>query len=287
MEEGEATKIPMLFSMTDYGGKVCRTKINILDIEGGKITEDWTRVRIPLQAFNYYKNDVNMSNIKDLRLDLQKSGDVHIDAMKVVKHHHPFPNHHLNPAQTVYRPDLPLTLGENPDSWWGVNEARSANFKFQEASESDLEQGGHNTPASQTLLVNYKKGDDDGLWNDFGFAMHDWEKVDFYEHHRTAALRFRMKTQEVPKMQISFVSSKGPRRMIQTRLKPEHIRTTEEGMCDVIVPIKSFPFFEELNWSVMQEVRFKLLASANFEMSQIELTEFRGNPQNPTKWKSR
>jgi hypothetical protein len=79
IDSGELSNVPMFFILEDYGGKQCRAKINYLDLEGGKIDTQWRRIRIPFQAFNYEKRGVNMSNIKELRLEFQRKGHLHID----------------------------------------------------------------------------------------------------------------------------------------------------------------------------------------------------------------
>ena len=79
IDSGELSNVPMFFILEDYSGKQCRAKINYLDLEGGKIDTQWRRIRIPLQAFNYEKRGVNMSNIKELRLEFQRNGHLHID----------------------------------------------------------------------------------------------------------------------------------------------------------------------------------------------------------------
>ena len=66
LDSGELTKVPMFFSLVDYAGKNCFSKINILDIEGGKIDTSWTKILIPLSTFKYQNKGVNISNIDNL-----------------------------------------------------------------------------------------------------------------------------------------------------------------------------------------------------------------------------
>ena len=128
MDKGSASKIPVFFTLTDYGNTMCRAKINILDIEGGRIDTSWTRVRVPLQAFNYKKKGVNLSNIKDLRMELQRSGNIHIDAIKLVRHQHNYlpASENDNAVESL----LPMVIGEGSANWWGVNPSISNNFNF-------------------------------------------------------------------------------------------------------------------------------------------------------------
>ena len=142
-----------------------------------------------------------------------------------------------------------------------------------------------NTPAVQEAVqVDYVKVKGNA-WNDFGFAFHQWERVNLSGHYRTAALHFVLKTTTIPKLRVSLVSYTGPQRSIQTTLRPEHIKPLDDGLSEVYIPIKSFKNFENVNWSAMQEVRFKVLQDAQFEIGNFELIEFRGNPEKPTQWK--
>ena len=48
------------------------------------------KIRIPLQSFNYEKRDVNMNNIKELRLEFQRKGNLHIDNIIIVPYEHKY-----------------------------------------------------------------------------------------------------------------------------------------------------------------------------------------------------
>ena len=132
LDSGELTKVPMFFSLVDYADKNCFSKINILDIEGGKIDTSWTKILIPLSTFKYQKKGVNISNIKELRIELQKSGNIHIDNMKIVPHVHDY-----NYQQSLFSKTFntfPISIGNEKKYWWGINEKYSDNFKFTTAS---------------------------------------------------------------------------------------------------------------------------------------------------------
>ena len=60
---GVLSNVPMFFILVDYGGKQCRANINFLELEDGKIDNNWRKIRIPLQSFNYEKRGVNMLSL--------------------------------------------------------------------------------------------------------------------------------------------------------------------------------------------------------------------------------
>ena len=47
-DSGEFYKVPMFFALVDYAEKQCFSKINLLNISGGIIDQEWRKVLIPL-----------------------------------------------------------------------------------------------------------------------------------------------------------------------------------------------------------------------------------------------
>ena len=128
IDSGSVSNTPMFFILLDYGGNQCRANINYLDLEGGKIDTQWRRIRIPLQAFNYEKRGVNMSNIKELRLEFQRKGYLHIDNIIIVPHEHNYKktkNTFIKVLETY-----PIPIGAGKDYWWGINTKHSSSPKF-------------------------------------------------------------------------------------------------------------------------------------------------------------
>ena len=72
VDSGSFSKIPMFFSLVDYNEKQCYSRMNILGIEGGVIDQKWRKVIVPLSTFKYQKKGVNISNIKELRIQLER-----------------------------------------------------------------------------------------------------------------------------------------------------------------------------------------------------------------------
>ena len=85
---GKFSSVPMLFSLADYSGKQCFSKISISGMEDGIVDEKWRKVTIPLPTFKHEKKGVNISNIKDLRIQLMNKGDFHLDDIKIVPYKH-------------------------------------------------------------------------------------------------------------------------------------------------------------------------------------------------------
>lgn len=275
VDEGFLTKVPMFFSLQDYGGKRCVTKMSILDMEGGGIGQDWTRVHIPLQAFRPERNGVNMANIKELRIEFQGKGDVHVDDIRIVPHEH---HYGLSPDASTYRvKSLPLAIGRGQEFWWGINPAESDQFSFVPQESGD-------ETVSESVLADVKLSGKKP-WNAFGFGVHEWLGVDMLAHHRTAAFEFRVWGEKVPKMRLLLLAYSGEKRRVQKVILPKYCTPVGDGEWRVRVPIKSIPGYETFGWNALKEARFTVLEDAQFKAGSFEVTEFRGNPEKPFKWK--
>ena len=90
--------------------------------------------QVPLSTFNYNKKGVKISNIKELRVQLMKKGNFHIDDIKLVPYNHPYKI--TTETFTKKFNTLPINLGDERKYWWGVNENYSSNFKFTTKSNS-------------------------------------------------------------------------------------------------------------------------------------------------------
>ena len=53
VDDGPIFNIPIVFILEDYSSNQCYATASYLGIEGGKITDKWTKVTIPLPTFSY------------------------------------------------------------------------------------------------------------------------------------------------------------------------------------------------------------------------------------------
>ena len=71
----------MFFSLVDYGGRQATSKINLLNVEGQRLDEEWRTAHIPLATFRAAAKGLNLENVKELRIEFQREGHVHLDAI--------------------------------------------------------------------------------------------------------------------------------------------------------------------------------------------------------------
>ena len=270
IDSGELSNVPMFFILEDYSGKQCRAKINYLDLEGGKIDTKWRRIRIPLQAFNYEKRGVNMSNIKELRLEFQRNGHLHIDNIVIVPHEYRYKN--TSDKFTKVFDSHPVQLGVGKEYWWGINTKYSSRLKF----------GGFFK--NESVVVDSDMSKDDS-WNTFGFSPYKWMHVDLSSIYSTSAIKFKIKSSELPKLQAFLFAYTGERRRLQKTLNESNFIEKENGIFEGYIPLKSLIGHSKFRWDKLKEIRFRVLEGTQFEIGDFQLIEFRGDPKKPNKWK--
>ena len=278
LEEGSLTNIPMFFGLVDYAGRQCMTKINFLGMDDGLLDTSWRKVRIPLRAFNYQRRGVNMANIKELKIEFQRKGHVHIDEVQIVRYDHHYP---IEPDQSIdIVAELPWKIGTMPEEWWGINPRYSSSFLFGE--EQNAISSNQAEPMTIHAEVNTALP---GAWDQFGVSFSNWKRVDLSSLHTTAALSFDLMCAETPDLVISIHAFSGQRRQVRTQLQSHQLVARGENQFRAYIPIRSFPDYESLDWSALKEVRFRVKESARFDFANLRLIEFRGNPQKPVAWK--
>ena len=270
IDSGSISNTPMFFILLDYGGNQCRANINYLDLEGGKIDTQWRRIRIPLQAFNYEKRGVNMSNIKELRLEFQRKGDLHIDNILIVPHDH---NYHKTKAtfKKVFKSN-PIQLGVGKEYWWGINTKYSSSLQFGTSFKNE------------SIVVDLPQSKESS-WNIFGFSPYQWLRIDISNIYSTSALKFKLKATQIPKLQANFFAYTGEKRRLFKILNESHFIDKGDGIYEAYLPLKAIKGHGEFRWDELKEIRFKILGGGQFELGDFQLIEFRGNPKKPTQWK--
>ena len=270
IDSGALSNVPMFFILVDYGGNQCRAKINYLDLEEGKIDTEWRRVRIPFQAFNYEKRGVNMSNIKELRLEFQRKGDLHIDNIVIVPHEHNYKK--TKDTFTKVFNSQPIQLAVGKEYWWGINTKYSSSLQFGSYFDNE------------SVVVDLDKSKE-VPWNIFGFSPYQWMRVDLSSIYSTSAIKFKLKATELPKLQVILFAYTGKKRRLQKILNESHFIDRGNGMYEAYLPLKSLMEHSEFRWDALKEIRFKILEGTQFEIGDFQLIEFRGNPKKPTEWK--
>tara|TARA_B110001452_G_scaffold60219_1_gene46918 strand:+ start:232 stop:1422 length:1191 start_codon:yes stop_codon:yes gene_type:complete len=272
---GKFSSVPILFSLADYSGNQCFSKISILGMEDGIVDQKWRKVTIPLPTFKHEKKGVNISNIKDLKIQLMNKGDFHIDDIKVVPYKYLYKVNKKNFTKKINT--YPVILGNEKKYWWGVNENYTSNFKFTTSTNFA------NSNISFALSVDFDSKKEDRKWNSFGFPLNKWELADLSEIYPSSVLSFKIVSENIPKMKINFISYIGKPKNISKIISEKNIFQINEKTFEILIPVKSIKNYDLINWSKMKEIRFKVLETSKFIIGDFNLVKYSGNPQKPKK----
>ena len=211
-----------------------------------------------------------MGNIKELRLEFQRKGDLHIDNIVIVPHKHNYKKE--KDSFTKVFNSHPIQLGLGKEYWWGINKKYSSSLRFGDSFENE------------SVVVDFSESKD-LKWNTFGFSPYQWMHVDISSIYRTSAIKFKIKANELPKLQVFLFTYTGKKRRLQKVLNDSNFINRGDGNYDAYLPLKSLAEHEKFRWESLKEIRFKVLSGNQFELGDFQLIEFRGNHKKPTQWK--
>ena len=78
------TNIPWAFCLEDYSGGQAWLGYNTSFLKANNITQEWTKVLIPLQLFPFDSYEVDATNIKQLLIQVFAAGELEVSSIKLV-----------------------------------------------------------------------------------------------------------------------------------------------------------------------------------------------------------
>lgn len=156
--KGIQTGLPWAMALEDYSGGQAWAGVFANYIEGQKITENWTKVQVPLSAFDLAQFDADITSIKHLIIQFESEGEIYLDELRIV------------PGQTIKSKTIDIAIKNSTPIIDGIFD--SANYN---PAPFELENGKvwlsiqENTITlfadvlDKTPLQNIQKGKD--IWN--------------------------------------------------------------------------------------------------------------------------
>ena len=76
--------LPLALGIEDHSNQQVWIGFSAGFIENGVITQEWTKITIPLQLFNFEDENFDGSNVKQLIIQFEASGNIEVDAIEMV-----------------------------------------------------------------------------------------------------------------------------------------------------------------------------------------------------------
>lgn len=185
--EGRMFGLPFVLTLEDYSGGMgfCYTANKYF--ERSAIDEKWQRVVVPLADFDLEKENLDPSNIKQLQIELQQSGQVYIDDMMLVYYTpepvKPWMFEEVLPDPTEMPIDIFSDAFINGNSW-GLF---STDCHMVEITPKEKSSG------STSIHAKWDFTDNNCDFNALGASWNKWRPVNMTALINTAAINFEIK----------------------------------------------------------------------------------------------
>ena len=251
--------IPIVFILEDYSANQCYATAGYLGIEGGKITNKWTRVIIPLPTFSYQTHNIDLTNIKQLLLQCYDKVDIYIDEMKIIPYNH---NYKKNTASlTVSTEKFPIDIfSEDLPSASGISE-----FCHNIQLNTDV-----NYLGGKFIDVNIKKKNCN--WSELAISWNNWLYTDLSNSIYGVYLDFDIKLNNYQKTIISIQDYDGRKMNLDLS---KYIRDIDsKDWQKVRIPIKKFPIRKsEIDLERIKDINFSFIDKTKLRIDNIKLTK--------------
>jgi hypothetical protein len=111
---GTIKGLPWAAALEDYTGAQAYIGLGPGVVEGGIITENWTKVTLPLSGFDYEMNDVDLTIIKQFIIQFESEGVIEMDELALV----PFTDNSKKRAQILKTSERISLDGNAEESSW-------------------------------------------------------------------------------------------------------------------------------------------------------------------------
>jgi len=251
--------IPIVFILEDYGANQCYTTANYLGIDGGEITNNWTKVIVPLSTFSYQTHNIDLTNIKQLLMQCYDKIDIYIDDMKIIPHEHNYKK--ISSSLTVKEADLPINVfSEELSSAWGISNDYCGNIKLS----SDVNYSG-----GKFIDIDIDKTKCN--WKEFGISWNDWLYTDLSSSIYGVYLEFEVNVYNDEGTRIIFEDYNGKKISIDLR---SYINVNKLQKWEKIrIPMRYFPIRKSgINFKKIKNIIFSFGDKTKLKLDNIKLT---------------
>lgn len=118
MKEGERANLPWAIGLEDFTGSQAWLGMQVEAIKAEKITDEWTRIELPLSEFNWIEQSADASNIKQILFQFEADGELYMDEINIVPYEGGF--RQRAHVFTLSGEDQMLIDGKKGDAIWNT-----------------------------------------------------------------------------------------------------------------------------------------------------------------------
>ena len=183
-KEGTMYGLPIVLTFEDYSGGMGFAYTDNRYFERAVIDEEWQKITVPLASFDLEVERLDLTNVKQLMFELQQSGSIYLDDVKLVFYEEEEQEPWLVEAP---RPDptaLPIQLFDDAfinDNGWGLvsDECQTIEVTDERPAEG-----------ATALHLQWDLSPDDCYQSSMGVSWDKWYPVDMTDVVERTAVQF-------------------------------------------------------------------------------------------------
>jgi len=254
--------IPIVFILEDYSANQCYATAGYLGIDGGVVTNKWTKVTVPLPTFSYQTNKIDLTNIKQLLLQCYDKVDIYIDDIKIVPHQHNYKK--LSPSLAIKESILPVEIfTEKLNASWGIN----ANYCDNIIINSD-------TSYPDGTFIDINIDNSTCTWNEFAISWNNWLYTDLTKVIYGVSLEFDVYCKDYKEKKISFEDYDGKKMTILLDKYIKNISIDKKSAWNKVkIPLIDFPIRKSaIDLERIKDIIFTFDDKISMKIDNIKLT---------------
>lgn len=267
---GRAFGLPFVLTLEDYSGGMgfCYTANKYF--ERTTLDEEWQNIIVPLADFDIETEKLDVTNIKQLQIELQQSGAVYLDNIELIfftpQPQEPWMEEEVLPDPTA----LPITLFDDDfinNNGWGMITDRCQSFNVT---------GAESASGSMSIHAKWDVSVGDCELTQFGVSWNKWHPTNVKPLIQNGAIEFKLKM-------VSSVSGEDisinvgledyDRNKSFVNLQNAYSSTGRYGQVwsTVTIPLSSLP--DVVDFKRVKHLYFEFLAGGECYIDDIRLVE--------------
>ncbi len=268
-QEGKSFGLPFVLTLEDYSGGMGFSYTGNKYFERTTIDEEWQKVVVPLSSFEMEKENLNPSNIKQLQIELQQSGSVYIDDIRLV-FYEPEPQEPWLEEEVLPNPlAMPIQLLDDAfinNNAWGLITDDCQIIKLSDREQSE---------GQKSLYVKWNNQDQSCKLTAFGLSWNKWHPVNVTSIRQKAAFQFDIKsvsgkTSQLP-IKIGFEDYDRAQAFVDLQSQFVTGGQYTSKWKKVTVPLAAIP--DGIDFTRIKHLHFKLEEAGEVYIDNIRLVQ--------------
>lgn len=265
-QEGRMFGLPIVLTLEDYSGGMGFAYTGNKWFERTAIDTKWQKVEVPLSAFDLETENLDVTNIKQLQLELQQAGSIYIDDIKLVF----YTPQEVDPWMVEeVLPDplgVPIQLYDDKfinDNGWGLVE-----HECQTIANTTAEHFSDN----KSIYAKWQNADQCKVVG-FGVSWNKWKPVDATSKMKELKFQLQVKNAGAPtdKLDVMVGMEDYDRRFAGVQLTSEYVEggVYNQNWNTVTIPFKDLP--KDFDYSRIKQMEVRLKNSGEIYIDDIRL----------------